>query len=253
METANVCVFPSADELVEHAALTLWEACQARGSGPISVALSGGSTPALLYRRLAEGYRDSIPWDRLEVFFGDERAVPPDHPDSNYRLAFTTFLGKVAIPPERIHRMAGEEPDLEAAARRYEEEVCRSVPAGPDGVPSFDLIWLGIGEDGHTASLFPGTKALEEKKRLVAANEAPALKSRRLTFTLPLLNAAKVLQFIVAGKKKAPVVRRVLEAGKGAGSRPIPPAALVRPTRGELELLLDREAASEIEEAKKGG
>jgi 6-phosphogluconolactonase len=240
--SGEVRVFPSSGEAFEHAARTL-AAISAGGARP-SVALSGGSTPALLYSRLAEGYRDAVPWDRLEVFFGDERAVPPEHQDSNYRLAQTTLLSRVGIPPSRVHRPAAEEEDREAAARRYEEEIRRAVPAGPAGVPQFDLIWLGLGEDGHTASLFPGSRALEETRRLVAVSESPDGRPR-LTFTLPLLDAAKRIQFIVTGKRKAGIVRRILASGSGGPGPPLP-AARVRPRGGTVEWLLDAEAAAEL-------
>jgi len=238
----GVHVFPSAGEAVEHAARAL--VAISAGGARCSLALSGGSTPALLYWRLAEGYRDAVRWDRVEAFFGDERAVPPDHQDSNYRLAQSILLSRVGIPPAQVHRMAAEEDDLEAAARRYQEEVRRLVPAGPGGVPQFDLIWLGLGDDGHTASLFPASRVLEETRRLVAVSESPDGRPR-LTFTLPLINAAKRIQFIVTGMRKAAIVRKILAPGPAEASTPPLPAARVRPRAGALEWLLDREAAGQ--------
>jgi 6-phosphogluconolactonase len=242
---ALVNIFASPAEMAEHAAWTLWEACAVAERVP--VALSGGSTPALLYERLAEAYREEIPWERLEVFFGDERAVPPDHPHSNYRLAREKLLSLLPIPPAQVHRMPAEEPDLAAAARRYDELVRRKVPPGPGGLPQFHLVWLGMGEDGHVASLFPGTAALEEKTRLVAVGEAPAPGGRRLTFTLPLINAAQRVQLLISGRKKAKAVRRVLKPQKSEAGRAALPAARLRLRGGALEWLLDREAAAELE------
>jgi len=243
MDTPQISVFPSPDELVDHAAWTLWEAC-ANGQ-KATVALAGGTTPIPLYERLAEGYRDEIPWAQVEMFFGDERAVPPDHEHSNFRAAHATLLSRVPIPAAQVHRLPADDPDLEAAAERYEAEIRRLVPPGPGGAPAFDLVWLGLGEDGHTASLFPGSPVLEQNRRLVASVEVPALQSRRLTFTLPLINAARCVQFLVTGKKKASAVRRVLRPAHAELSARLP-AARVRPTHGALEWLLDRAAATEL-------
>lgn len=207
--------------------------------GRFTIALSGGSTPRALYVLLAsKEYRDRIEWDRALVFWGDERCVPPDHADSNYRLAHETLLSKVSIPSGSVHRVMGEA-DPEHAAMLYEQIVRREVPAR-DGVPAFDLILLGMGPDGHTASLFPGTTAPRETHRLVAANDVPQLNAHRITFTVPLINAAANVMFLVAGDDKADALRAVLE---GEFKPDVFPAQMVRPANGQLMWLVDRAAA----------
>jgi 6-phosphogluconolactonase len=243
----QVQVFPDANAVVRHAARTLLATCRETGARRIALALSGGSTPALLYGYLAEELLREVPWSRLEVFFGDERAVPPDHAESNFGLAWRTLLSHAPIPPEQVHRMAGEAADLALAAEAYEDDVVRAVSAGPLGEPAFDLIWLGLGEDGHTASLFPGTGALSRADALVVANDVPQLATRRLTFTLPLINAAKRVQFLILGSRKAEIVKAVLEAARRAPVATGYPAARVRPPYGRVEWLLDRDAAAGME------
>ena len=233
---------------MEHAAKDLVEVCRARPTGKIALALCGGKTPASLYARLARRFVGQVPWDRLEVFFGDERNVAPDDPESNYRLASQSLLAQVPLPSEQVHRFRGESQDLEREARRYEAEIRARVTAGPCGIPAFDLIWLGLGADGHTASLFPKTAALEEERRLVVANEVPAIGARRLTFTFPLLNAARKVQFLVVGAEKALMVRWILGPAARHPSRDLP-ALRVRPLQGELEWVLDRDAAAGMEES----
>ncbi len=242
----RIQVFPDAGGLTHHAARTLREACARNAEGRVAVALSGGATPALLYRRLAEDYLHEIPWGRLEVFFGDERAVSPHHADSNYGLALRELLSRVPIPMEQVHRMPAGESDLELAAQCYEEEVQRLVPPGPLGDPAFDLVWLGVGEDGHTASLFPGTATLSSTESLVVANDVPRLGTRRMTFTFTLINAARRVQFLVLGREKAAIVERVLGPPRDGAPSELLPAGRVRPPHGTLEWLLDREAAAGI-------
>jgi 6-phosphogluconolactonase len=210
-------------------------------SGRFSVALSGGSTPKGLYSLLASSrYGDRVPWSRVHLFWGDERCVPPDHPESNYRMVREVLLSKIAIPAENVHRMAGEkEPDI--AAAEYEAELKRFFRLSPGALPRFDLILLGLGEDGHTASLFPGSDALRETERLVTACYVSKLKSHRLTLTLPVLNAGAVIVFLVAGKNKASIVKEVLKA-KAASL----PAAKVQPIDGRLIWFVDREAGAEL-------
>ncbi len=210
------------------------------------MALSGGSTPRELYQMLAQESAREIPWERLEVFFGDERAVPPEHPESNYRLALETLLARVPIGPDRVHRMRAEDADLSRAALEYERRIRERVPPGPGGLPSFDLVWLGVGTDGHTASLFPGSAALREEHRLVAEAVEPTRGGRRLTFTLPLINAARRVQFLVVGAQKADIVKEIL--GRSGPSGEELPAARVSPVAGEVEWLLDRAAAAGIQD-----
>ncbi|MBI3804932.1 MAG: 6-phosphogluconolactonase [Nitrospirae bacterium] len=206
-----------------------------------SVSLAGGSTPRTLYRKLAgRPFAERIPWRAVHLFWGDERAVPPDHPESNYRMADETLISKVPIPPENVHRIPGEWSDADAAAEAYEEAL-RSFFQPPTGKwPSFDLVLLGIGPDGHTASLFPGSPALEEKARWVVAPYVEKLNARRFTLTLPVFNHARQVHFLAAGKEKAPIIKEVVS--KDALSQEIP-ARLIRPRGGKRLFFLDREAA----------
>ena len=209
--------------------------------GRFTLALSGGHTPQGLHALLAdpeEPFRDRIAWAATEVFFGDERCVGPDHPESNYGSARASLFARVPLPPANVHRLRGED-DPAAAAAAYEAELRRSVPS-ERGVPRLDLVLLGLGRDGHTASLFPGTAALAEETRLVVANEVPQVGGFRLTFTFPLLCAARAVAFLVAGEDKAAPVANVLE---GHGDLP---AARVRPADGDLAWFLDEAAASRL-------
>jgi 6-phosphogluconolactonase len=216
------------------------EAIEQRGH--FAVALAGGGTPAGLYRRLAqEPQRGQVNWPRVWVFFGDERCVPPDNAESNYRMARETLLASVPLAEQNIHRVHGEKP-AEQAAAQYAQELRAKLGPGP----SFDLVLLGMGEDGHTASLFPGMPALAIRDEWVVASDVPVYvrpQVRRVTLTLPVLNAARQVLFLVAGGNKAGAVRAVL--GEQEAAQPLP-AALVRPEAGGLTWLLDRAAATEM-------
>lgn len=215
--------------------------------GRFTVALAGGSTPRTAYALLAEDEQRGqagLPWDKVEMFFGDERPVPPDQAESNFRMAHETLLGKVPLPAEHVHRIHGElEPDH--AAAEYEAQVRKVLNSSHSlkDIPRFDLILLGMGADGHTASLFPGSRALEERNALVCANWVDKLKTSRITFTFPLLNAAAAVCFAVAGKDKAAVLRQVL-ANNPTGE--LYPAQRVQPTAGRLVWLVDEAAAQEL-------
>jgi 6-phosphogluconolactonase len=217
-----------------------------RERGVCRVALAGGSTPKGLYELLASDsrWRDAVPWDGVEWFWGDERHVGPDHSDSNYRLAEQAMLSRVPVRPPAVHRVPAEHPDANVAADLYEADIRASFLRArtEDAVPRFDLILLGLGTDAHTASLFPGTRALEERERLVVANRVEKLATDRITMTFPLLNAGRVVTFLVAGSDKAEAVRAVLDPDPAAP----PPAALVRPAAGRLIWLLDRPAAARL-------
>jgi len=203
--------------------------------GRFIVALSGGSTPRPTYRLLAEESRArTIDWSRTEVFWGDERCVPPDHPDSNYRMASRALLDWIQIPDRRIHRIPAELPPQEAAAA-YRAELEQVLGEGG----RFDLILLGLGGDGHTASLFPGTTALEERERSVVAVYVEKLASWRITLTLSVINDARHVIFLVSGSEKADAL-----AGVWAGEEL--PAGLVRPSEGTLTWLVDRDAAADL-------
>jgi 6-phosphogluconolactonase len=216
--------------------------------GRFSIALSGGSTPKSLYNLLATNARNTLPWDRMFFFWGDERHVPPTDPDSNYRMADETMLSKIPVPAANVFRIKAENPDAEAAALAYEQTLQRFFALEAGQFPRFDLILLGMGPDGHTASLFPGTGALHEKSRLVVANWVEKLKASRFTLTLPVLNSAACVVFLVSGTDKAPALHAVLE-GDAPGEQY--PAKLVRPTNGKLIWLIDRAAASQLTEGKR--
>ncbi|MBI4277706.1 MAG: 6-phosphogluconolactonase [Armatimonadetes bacterium] len=210
--------------------------------GRFMVALSGGSTPRGLYAVLAgDPYREDILWARTHVFWGDERCVPPDHPESNYGMAREVLLSRVPVPPENVYRMVGEHADPEAAAARYEAVLREVFHLDAGNVPVFDLILLGLGDDGHTASLFPGSAALREQRRLVAAPFVDRLNVYRLTLTPPVFNHAAAVMFLVAGWSKAAGLRAVLE---GPDRPERLPAQIVRPERATLLWLVDQAAAS---------
>ncbi len=221
-----------------------------RQRGRFSVALAGGSTPRRLYQLLAElPHRERVAWERLEFFWGDERAVPPDHPDSNYRMADAALLSKLDLPAGTVHRIRAEEPDGEQAARDYENEIRRVLGATPNGSPPvFDLILLGMGADGHTASLFPYTKAPWERRRWVVSHFVPKLNADRFTLTPPILNRAREVRILVSGVDKAPVLRAVLEGPRDPERLPV---QLVQPDKGRLIWLVDEAAASELRGAER--
>ena len=211
--------------------------------GKFTIALSGGSTPKSLFNLLATNARATLPWDRMYFFWGDERHVPPTDPDSNYRMADETMLSKIPVPAGNVFRIEAENPSADAAADAYEKTLRKFFQLEPEAVPRFDLILLGMGPDGHTASLFPGTAALQEKKRLVVANWVEKLKTHRLSFTLPVLNAGRCVAFLVSGMDKATTLKTVLEEDVPAEQYP---AKLVKPTAGKLIWLVDRAAASAL-------
>jgi 6-phosphogluconolactonase len=211
--------------------------------GRFTIALSGGSTPKALFNLLATNAKTTLPWDKMFFFWGDERHVGPTDPDSNYRMADEAMLSKVPVPTGNVFRFAAENPDAAEVADAYEKTLQKFFQLPPGGVPAFDLILLGMGPDGHTASLFPGTAGLQEKSRLVIANWVEKLKTHRLSFTLPVLNAARCVTFLVSGTDKASMVKIVLEENVPAEQYP---AKLVHPTEGKLIWLLDRGAASAL-------
>jgi len=212
------------------------EAVNARGR--FSVALSGGNTPRSVYSLLAAEHKGTLPWDKIFVFFGDERHVPPDDPESNYKMANEALLSKVPIPQRNIFRVPAELP-ADEAADSYDRHLRDFFGLAANAWPSFDLIFLGLGDDGHTASLFPGSAALKETSRLVVANWVEKFKSYRITFTYPVINHAAEVAFIVSGKSKAQVMQEVLAYAPGKAY----PAQQVRPQAGRLLWILDRDAA----------
>jgi len=240
----EVRVLPDLDYVVRAAADTFEELAKskAREGKVFTVALSGGSTPVRLFELLAsEPYRSQMPWKSIHFFWGDERAVPPDASESNFGTANATLLSKVDVPDENIHRIKGELDDSVVAATEYEAELLRFFGLQQGEVPRFDLVFLGMGPDGHTASLFPGTQALSEIHRLVVAPWVDRLQAHRITLTLPVLNKAAHALFLVTGQDKAEVLRTVLH---GDPDKPHYPAQLIRPENGDLTWLVDEAAAS---------
>jgi 6-phosphogluconolactonase len=207
-------------------------------SGDFHVALSGGSTPKRLFAELVSVGRDALPWDRVHLWWGDERCVPPDHPDSNYGMTRAALIEPLRLDPSRVHRIEAER-DPEPAARDYE----RALVAALGSPPVFDLVWLGMGPDGHTASLFPNSPALDETKRFVVANavDSPLTKGKamRITLTFPALAAARRTRFLVAGADKADKLALAI-----GGDRSLPAA---RVTGASVTWLVDRAAAAKLE------
>jgi 6-phosphogluconolactonase len=226
----------AAETLLQHIGKTL------QTQDVYSIALSGGSTPRRLYALLVDDTEldCQIPWERIHFFWGDERHVVPDHPDSNYRMAFEAMLSHAPIPPANIHRIRAENPDADSAAEDYAHEIRRFFDIAGAEVPHFNCVLLGMGSDGHTASLFPDSPALSEKKRLVVANRVEKFDSFRITLTLPVLNSADLILFLVSGAEKANALKTVLEGAAAPGHYP---ARLIQPSRGELIWFLDRSAA----------
>ncbi len=214
-------------------------------SGRFTVALSGGSTPRTLYSLLATpGFADRIPWPKVHLFWGDERCVPPEHIDSNYRMAHEFLISRVPIPAANVHRMRGEiEPGV--AAAEYERMLKEFFSLSEGVPPRFDLILLGLGDDGHTASLFPGSAVLEERERFVAAPYVEKFQTHRLTLTLPALNHGADVVFLVAGQSKAAIVKEILGTKTDFPSLP---AARITPLDGHLTWLITRNAATALVE-----
>ncbi len=213
----------------------------AGGRRPFHVLLAGGTTPKAVYALLASAtYRSRVDWERVVFFFGDERAVPPDHPESNYRMANEVLFRPLGVAESSVHRMKAEADDLDAAAGAYEDELRACFGT----FPRFGLVLLGMGSDGHTASLFPGSPVLKEQARWVApVLDAPKPPPRRLTVTLPVLNAGQQVVFMVTGHDKAPALREVLE---GTASPEKYPAKCIQPGPERLLWLVDEAAAAEL-------
>ncbi len=214
-----------------------------RNKARFTMALSGGTTPRGLYALLATeaAFGERIPWDKVHFFWGDERYVPWDDPASNYRMAYETMLSKAPVPPENIHRVPVEHPDANTSAQAYEQELIEFFRLEPGQLPRFDCVLQGMGPDGHTASLFPGTKALMERERLVVANWIEKLQTHRITMTVPVLNNADLVLFLVSGEEKAETLRQVLVGDRQPERLP---SQLIQPTHGRLLWLVDRAAAS---------
>jgi 6-phosphogluconolactonase len=215
----------------------------ANRSGSFTVALAGGSTPKLLYSLLATDadLRGKLPWDKMHLFFGDERHVGPDDSQSNFRMASETMITKAPLKHEQIHRMKGEYPDAERAAQEYEQVLRAHFHLQDAEPPRFDLVLTGMGDEGHTLSLFPGTKALHAEGRTVVRNWVGKLYADRITITAPVANHAAMILFMVAGKEKAPALKAVLE---GPYEPQQLPSQLLQPSNGKLLWFVDQAAGS---------
>jgi 6-phosphogluconolactonase len=207
----NAVATVTADRFVAAAAAAIEE------RGTFRVALSGGGTPKAVYPLILEpARRDAVDWSRVEFFWGDERSVPPDHPESNFRAAYGMFISQLpGVRPDHVHRMPAEAEDIDAAAMSYEGELRLAFGARGAEPPAFDLIWLGMGPDGHCASLFPGTAALEEETRWVVGNWVPQQDTWRMTLTFPILVAGRDVLFVVTGADKADPIRAIRAGGSG--------------------------------------
>ncbi len=247
METGHgkLLVFRNYDELSREAANNFVAAAQRaiRERRRFMTVLSGGKTPIGVFRLLAGELRNATPWDKTYVFWSDERCVPPDSPESNYGMAQRELLSHVPIPPNQVFRMKGEL-DPQRAAEEYERELRESFRLASGEVPRFDLLLLGMGENGHTASLFPGSATLEETRQLVASAYVPQAKMYRITLTFPVLNQGRETMMLVSGQGKADTLARVFHGP--AGELPV---QRVRPVSGSLTWYVDEEAASQLRQA----
>lgn len=246
MSEREIKVFSSVAELNEFAAAKFADLSREaiRQRGAFTVALSGGSTPKKLNALLSsDAFRSKIEWRKIQFFFGDERNVPSDSEESNFRMASETLFSKLEIPAENIHRFPTETGDAKTAAEKMQREIQNFFNLADGEFPRFDLIFLGMGADAHTASLFPATAALKEDKRIAVENYVPQFDTFRLTLTFPVINNARNVIFLVAGADKAEAVREVL---KGKDNAEKFPAQKVQPENGKLLFLADKKAAANI-------
>ncbi|MDW7680654.1 MAG: 6-phosphogluconolactonase [bacterium] len=234
----TIQIFKNANELAQALAVDFQGAVDqaAKENRSLNIALSGGSTPALFFQKLASSpYQRNISWQNVHFFWGDERCVPPDHPDSNYGMTQKNLLDHISIPGENIHRILGEN-DPVNEANRYAGEIIQWLPVNPHGWPEFDWILLGLGADGHTASIFPGSDVLEDRTNICAVATHPETGQKRITLTLPIINRAKSISFLVTGEDKAEMVAKVLSGNESL------PASFVKTDSGILEWHLDEQA-----------
>jgi 6-phosphogluconolactonase len=236
----NIRVAPDVAALARQAADTIQDVASTAISqaGRFSIALSGGSTPKTLFELLAAEYKQKIDWSNSHIFWSDERCVPPDDADSNYKMARETLLDHISLPASNIYRIKGELDPAEGASQ-YEQTLHTYFH---DQLPRFDIILLGMGDDGHTASLFPGTEALNERQRWVIPNHVATVKQTwRITFTVPVINNAANVMFLIAGTGKAARLKQVIQ---GAYTLNELPSQLIKPTNGNLIWAVDHAAAS---------
>lgn len=249
----EIRILTDADTIAQMAAAEFLEAAREALSQKDSfcVALAGGSTPKALYGLLSNNplLQAKVPWSRIQFFFGDERHVPPDDAESNFRMATEAMLSKAPVDPKQVHRIKGEKRNAAEAAEEYEQDLRASFRLGDVQLPRFDLVLLGMGPEGHTASLFPGTKALKEDRRLVVSNWIGKLYTERITLTPPVLNNAAQVLFMVHGAEKAPALKAVLE---GPYEPEQLPAQMIQPKQGKVLWLVDPTAASMLAPKAKG-
>ncbi len=240
---SQVRIFATTRELFDAAAETFCRigSLAIRERGRFTVALSGGSTPRGLYQELVANFSSELLWENVFFFWGDERHVPPDDPESNYRVANESLLSKLSIPADHVFRIQSERPDAGEAARVYEQTLRDFFRPAPGSFPRLDLVLLGMGPDGHTASLFPGTTAIEERRHFVVANWVEKFSTFRITLTFPVLNHAACVMFLVSGSDKAEMIRNALR-DPGANL----PCQRIRPDDGELIWFLDQAAAARL-------
>jgi len=237
----NVKIFPTPYELAEKFAdeMVIMAADLEKAGKPFTIALSGGSTPELLYSVLGDHFSKSVRWENIHFFWGDERCVSPDNPESNYGMAKRSLLGRIDIPETNIHRIKGEnDPDAEAA--RYSLEISENIRYR-DGLPSFDLVILGLGEDGHTASIFPSDAMLMHSGKICEVAAHPVSWQKRITLTGRIINNADTVAFLATGRKKAEIVEKVINKRSSAQNFP---AFGIVPVYGELLWFLDKEAGA---------
>ncbi len=236
----EILIFENGDELSDFA-LEKWREISGKAikdRESFAVALSGGKTPVGFYRKLA-GLQDDLSWNKTDVFLVDERFVPFDSDESNYGMIKDKLLNRVRIPAGKVHPVSTGEDSLQAAAKKYEGDLKEFFKLNVGEFPEFDLIMLGIGEDGHTASLFPGTSSLTENERLAIAVDLNKLKNKRISLTLPVINNAKNIIFLISGHNKAKALREILE-----GKEKLLPASRVKPGKGRVFFLLDKSAGA---------
>jgi 6-phosphogluconolactonase len=240
-------VLPTPAATAQSAAQLFTDAARRAAStrGVARIAISGGTTPKAMFALLAdpaEPFLKQVPWDKIDLYWVDERCVPPDNIESNYRMTKEAMLSKVPLPAERIHRIEGElEPEV--AAARYESTIRNTFRLEGAQTPTFDLVLLGMGDDGHTASLFPHTEALNEMSHIVVPNHVPQKDAWRITLTWPVINQGREVAFLIEGAGKAEVLHNVF---LGPYQPEIYPSQLIRPASGQLTLLLDRAAAAKL-------
>ena len=238
----TIKIFKSVDELSDFFAQKIATDIQQFPQGKFySIALSGGSTPRKVFEYIALHFKNQVEWQKVQIFWGDERCVKPESEESNFRMAKESLLEKVPIPANNIFRIQGEA-DASAEAARYAEIIRQHIPS-EDNIPRFDLMMLGLGDDGHTVSIFPGNLHLFKSKKLCEATENPYSKQKRITVTGKIINSARTVVFLVTGESKANMVSGII--GKKEGYKQLP-ASMVKPTEGDLIWLLDEQAANKL-------